>query len=137
MEIESIGNATSQQSQASSTSVLDQAQFIQLFVDQLRFQDPLEPVNNREFLAQLATFSNVQQNSENGRQLESIAQVSSVDQSVALLGKTVEVNTTVGIIVGEVKQVNFTNNGPRVTIDPSSGPDVNDIRLSQIRLIRE
>lgn len=137
MEIEAIGRPVTPRVGSAANNILDQSEFIQLFVDQLRYQDPLEPVDNREFLAQLATFSNVQQNADNGSLLEGIATVSSVNQGVSLLGRTVQASTTVGVIVGEVTQVDFSSEGPRLTLKPSIGASINNIRLSQIMLIRE
>jgi flagellar basal-body rod modification protein FlgD len=40
---------------------LDRDAFMQLLVSQLQNQDPLEPVQNEDFVAQLATFSSLEQ----------------------------------------------------------------------------
>jgi flagellar basal-body rod modification protein FlgD len=50
----------SQTKPASSVSV-DQQQFLQLFVAQLKNQDPLNPADGTEFLSQLAQFSELEQ----------------------------------------------------------------------------
>ena len=44
-----------------ATGDVDKEQFLRLLVTQLRNQDPLEPTKNEEFLAQLATFSALEQ----------------------------------------------------------------------------
>ena len=41
--------------------IADFGQFLQLFVSQLKYQDPLSPLNGEEFLAQTAQFSSVEQ----------------------------------------------------------------------------
>ena len=45
----------------SATSKLGENQFLQLLVAQLQNQDPLDPVSNQDFIAQLATFSSLSQ----------------------------------------------------------------------------
>ena len=40
-----------------SNSSLDKDAFLQLLVAQMKYQDPLEPTDNTEYVAQLATFS--------------------------------------------------------------------------------
>ena len=56
MAIESIGRVgdTSVASQQASVGL---EEFLDIFLTQLNYQDPLEPVDNQEFLAQLAQFS--------------------------------------------------------------------------------
>jgi len=62
MPVDAIGTILNPQSAtATQQNTIDQEDFIKLFLSQLQFQDPLEPVDNREFLAQLAQFSNLEQ----------------------------------------------------------------------------
>jgi len=61
---------TSDQTNASQTaaptsgtsSIANQTTFLQLLVAQLKNQDPAQPLKGTEFVTQLATFSNVEQN---------------------------------------------------------------------------
>jgi flagellar basal-body rod modification protein FlgD len=48
-------------STASSTAMVDKNEFLKLLVAQLQNQDPLNPMDNQEFVAQLATFSSLEQ----------------------------------------------------------------------------
>ncbi len=58
-------NPTSQQTTSSSSSVTSQeigkSEFLKLLVTQLQNQDPMNPVSNEDFIAQLATFSSLEQ----------------------------------------------------------------------------
>lgn len=71
---------------------LDQDAFLELLVTQMRFQDPMNPVDNAEMLAQLAQFTSLEQmNNLNGR-MEMLS--GNIDQlnyisAAALLGKNV------------------------------------------------
>ena len=52
---------------------LDQGDFLRLLTTQLTFQDPLEPADNKEMLAQMAQFSALAATTESGATLEDIA----------------------------------------------------------------
>ena len=62
--IESTQQAAVQQEAktgSSSTSDVTKDEFLKLLVAQLKNQDPMNPVDNQQFLAQLATFSSLEQ----------------------------------------------------------------------------
>jgi len=82
-------------------ATLGQDQFLQLFVAQLQNQDPLEPVGQQDFLAQLAQFSTVegieQLNStqrESGVEFAELLELQTLNSGTALLGKEVTFNET-------------------------------------------
>ncbi|MBR4983690.1 MAG: flagellar hook capping protein, partial [Lachnospiraceae bacterium] len=55
-----------------SNSSLDKDAFLQLLVAQMKYQDPLEPTSNTEYISQLATFSELEemQNMTSGMNLQ-------------------------------------------------------------------
>ena len=55
-----INNATSGAATTKKADTLGQADFMRLMTEQLSHQDPLKPLSNSEFVAQLAQFSTVQ-----------------------------------------------------------------------------
>ncbi|TQM12426.1 flagellar basal-body rod modification protein FlgD [Pseudoxanthomonas sp. 3HH-4] len=59
-----INNATSGAATTKKADTLGQADFMRLMTEQLSHQDPLKPLSNSEFVAQLAQFSTVQGISE-------------------------------------------------------------------------
>ncbi len=64
MSISSIATDYSTQVNSNSTvgnSELGKDQFLQLLVTQLRYQNPLEPMEDQEFISQLATFSQLEE----------------------------------------------------------------------------
>lgn len=58
--------------QANSTNELDENTFLRLFITQLENQDPLNPTENEEFVAQLAQFSSLEQATQTTSLLEEL-----------------------------------------------------------------
>ena len=61
MQISPIDALYQQQTEPPAPQELDRDAFMQLLVSQLQNQAPLEPVQNEDFVAQLATFSSLEQ----------------------------------------------------------------------------
>src|SRR5215510_1990929 len=79
-----------------SNQNLDKGAFMKLLVSQLQNQDPLSPVANEDFVAQLATFSSLEQLEGLNQNVvamialnQSNALLSQLTQSSALIGKEV------------------------------------------------
>ena len=51
----------SKDKQASKSNGLDKDAFLQLLVAQMKYQDPMEPTDNTEYVSQLATFSQLEE----------------------------------------------------------------------------
>jgi len=134
--MDAIGSVLSSGKQATNASSLNQEDFIKLFLTQLNFQDPMEPVDNREFLAQIAQFSALEQARVTGESINDIVTLNSVSQSVSLLSKYVEVSTLNGVQTGTVSAIRFTNEGPILTVTSTSGSVISDVKLSQIGLVK-
>lgn len=136
MQVEAIGAPLGESADAlSEQNQLSQNDFIRLFLAQLSFQDPLEPVDNAQFLAQLAQFSAVEQSSQMNNKLDSLLSFNSIDQAVYLIGKQVELVDIDGSSPGTVKAVEFTDSGPSLTVDLGNQEFIRDVRITQIKVI--
>ena len=82
----SATQTTAKETTKTSNSKLDKDAFLKLLVTQMQYQDPLNPSSNTEYVAQLATFSQLEQ-------LQNINKESTVSQAFGLVGKTVDVTT--------------------------------------------
>lgn len=86
-----IVESTSASSLANSTSkdksTLDKDAFLGLLVAQMKYQDPLEPTSNTEFVAQYAQFSSLEQ-------MQNMSATLELSRASTLVGQVVSVNTT-------------------------------------------
>lgn len=90
--------------QDTATQDLDQGAFMKLLVTQMRHQDPLEPIANEDFVAQLATFSSLEE--LEGLNQNIIAMIT-LNQSNALVAQLSQGSSLIG------REVSWT--------DPSTG----------------
>ncbi|PRN03007.1 flagellar hook capping protein [Pseudomonas sp. LLC-1] len=137
MAIDAIGNALNSTTSELSQSRLGQEDFIKLFLTELTFQDPLEPINNREFLAQMAQFANLEQTRVTNENTENLVAMNATAQSLGLLGRQVEISTESGeSVIGSVSAISFSLSGPVLSIKDSNGNVLPDVRMAQVKLVR-
>jgi flagellar basal-body rod modification protein FlgD len=124
---------------AASTTVqangIRQEDFLRILLTQLRFQDPLEPVDNREFIAQLAQFSALEVNRQQSEKIDTLLTMENANQALALMGKSVEIRGSEAAGVGEVTAVSFATGEPRLTVRTPATTLI-DVKLSSVRLVR-
>ena len=116
--VSSITPASVPSSTASAASV-DYDAFLQLLVAEMQNQDPTEPMDSTEYVAQLASFSNVEQSIQMNEKLDSILGVSFLAGAGSLIGKQL---TSAEGETGEVVQVKITNGIGTAVLD--SGQEV-------------
>lgn len=122
---------------ASSTSnSINQQDFLRILLTQLNAQNPLKPMDNSAFVAQLAQFSQLEQTQQMVGGLNQLVAVNTASQSIALIGKTVDVNTGGTFSSGVVTSVLVSGTAPTLTIHPLSGPDVTGVQRKNISNIR-
>ena len=138
MAVDVIGGGASSTQQAVDLqqSSLGQEQFLKILLAQLQFQDPLKPMDNQQFLAQMAQFSSLAQASQLNDRVDTLLTIQAATQSIGLIGKTVEVQTATGARVGSVASLTFSSGQPSLTVNVGSGEVLSDIRLSEISVVR-
>jgi flagellar basal-body rod modification protein FlgD len=123
-------------STAQSAFGLEFQSLLRIILTQLTYQDPLKPMDNYQFVSQLAQFSQLQQSQSTNDQLTSLLTAQSATQATGLLGKTIDVNAGSTSISGTVKSVSFTSGQPTVTIQTSTGQTISNLSISNIAQVR-
>ena len=90
MAVESIGGVASR-STALQNAGLGQEDFLKILLTQLSFQDPLKPMDNQEFIAQMAQFTNLELTRQQGDRTDTLLTIQSATQAIGLINKTVGV----------------------------------------------
>ncbi|MGQ3212125.1 MAG: flagellar hook assembly protein FlgD [Shinella sp.] len=97
------------------TATLNYESFLKLLVAQMKNQDPTEPMDATQQMAQLATFSQVEQTIKTNKNLESLLQRTSLQEANSVIGRTV--TSEDGKITGVVKEVTLYNDGIVAKLD--------------------
>ena len=92
-----------------SKTAVDYESFLKLLVAEMKNQDPTKPMESTDFVAQLATFSQVEQSVQSNTKLDQILQASALSQASALIGR--EVTSADGKTTGVVTEVKVKSDG--------------------------
>lgn len=101
------GNSQSS-SKAKDASSLDKEAFLQLLVAQMKYQDPLQPTSNTEYISQLATFSSLEEMQNMNTTMTDLQGTNLVGKQV-VLKVTSEVTGTTTTVSGYVEYVTREN----------------------------
>jgi flagellar basal-body rod modification protein FlgD len=135
MPIDAIGVLPAGGGVTAVDRAIRQEDFLRILLTQLRFQDPLEPVDNREFIAQLAQFSALEINRQQSEKVDTLLTIENANQALALVGRNIEVRGAEQAGAGAVTAVTFTNGEPRLTVRTATTTLV-DVRLSNVVLVQ-
>lgn len=117
MAVDSVsGVQTTHTSTTTSTAATDTKEatlnydsFLKLLVAQMKNQDPTDPMDASQQMAQLASFSSVEQAIKTNKHLESLIQETSMSQATSLIGK--HITSSDGETKGIVKAVEINSDG--------------------------
>lgn len=102
-------------SETKSGSTVDKDAFLQLLVAQMKYQDPLEPTSNTEYISQYATFSELEQMQNMSATLELSRASTLIGQTVLMKVTDSSGNTTT--VQGNVDYVVYENNKAYLSIN--------------------
>lgn len=110
---------------------------LQIVLTQLTFQDPLEPMDNFEFVSQLAQFSQIQLSQTTNDNLELLVAAQTTNQGSAVLGRTVDVAAGNATLSGVVRAVAFEDGAATITLETANEQTISGLPLANISQIRE
>lgn len=119
-----LANSAKSVEPSQQKSKLDYDSFLKLLVAQMKNQDPTKPMESTEYVAQLATFSNVEQSIQANKKLDQIIQESKVSNAAGLLGRTV--TSLDGLGSGIVESVRFLQGELVATLTGGIDLTIND-----------
>ncbi len=79
--------------------------FLKILVTQLKYQDPTKPMEDKEFIAQMAQFSSLEQMTNMSSQFTELSAILKGAQAMNLIGRDVEIAKGDSIIKGSVEAV--------------------------------
>ncbi|MFC4291072.1 flagellar hook assembly protein FlgD [Sphingorhabdus arenilitoris] len=133
----SNGQGTNVSQTAQNAFGLEFQSLLRIILTQLTYQDPLKPLDNTEFVSQLAQFSQLQQSQNLNDQVTSLLTAQSATQATSLLGRTVDVNVGGNLLSGTVKSVSFTTGSPTITLETPGGQTISSLSIANVAQIRE
>lgn len=135
-EIQSMENQTtwntSNSGTQTTTETSDKDMFLNLMLQQMKNQDPTQPMENQEWLSQLAQYSSLEQMTQMNEGLQAladsldalssgVAQNSGVSQTLSLIGKEVDIiadpEKPDEIITGTVTEATFVNGEGQIKVN--------------------
>jgi len=123
--------------QASSAFGLSFESLLRIILTQLTYQDPLKPMDNFEFVSQLAQFSQIQQGQTMNDRLEQLVSAQATSQATGLLGNRVDVPAGATTVSGKVVAISFQGGSPSVTIQTDDQKTISNIAISSISQVRK
>lgn len=114
-------------------NILGKDDFLKLLITQLKFQDPLNPMEDKEFISQMANFSALEQMTNLNKSFEtflSIVQNDSLLKYSELIGKTVEYTKNGQTVESIVKSVRL--NDSEIAIELENGDEIDRLSISKV-----
>ncbi|MCC6178110.1 MAG: hypothetical protein IT305_22640 [Chloroflexi bacterium] len=131
-----VSTAGTSGSNTSSTAKLGQAaglgkdDFMQLLIAQLKNQDPMKPMEDKEFITQLAQFSSLEALDKLNEQMQELVGSQLLVQAAGLIGKTITAKLPDGTVVtGSVSRVKMVEGKPRLLVN---GTEVDAALVTQV-----
>ena len=116
IQAESFNKALSAEQKRDYKNELGKDDFLKILLTQLQHQDPTKPMEDREFVAQMAQFSSLEQMSNMSREFAKMQNVVASNQAISLIGKTAQVTDGDEVVIGKIEEVKGFNN-PQLLIN--------------------
>ena len=109
-------------SSSSATSSLDRDAFLKLLITQLQNQDPMSPMKDADFIAQLAQFASLEQMQHLNDGFDAVGKSALASHAFAMIGKTIDyVDLSTGsVVTGQVDSVSFAGGWPKLNVGSSA-----------------
>lgn len=117
-----------------SNEKMGKDEFLKLLTTQLSHQDPLSPMDNKDFIAQMAQFSSLEQMLGVNQNLEAMKAISDKNSAYDMLGRNVSfVNDNGNIINGRVSSL--LNDKEGVILNVSVGAGTLKVKPEDVHIV--
>lgn len=131
-----LSTASASAAAPAAASSLGLQDFIRVLTTQLTYQDPLKPMDNQEFMAQIAQFTSLEQTQQLNDRMQMLVDNAAALQSVGLIGRSIDFAGASGRSTGTVTGLSFASDAPVLTVSLANGTVLNDVALSQLLAVR-
>lgn len=112
--VSATGFGTATASAQKTAANVDYQSFIKLLVAELANQDPLEPVDAAQHVAQLASFSNVEQSLQINAKIGQVLEAANLSLAGSIIGRTL--TSADGSVSGTIASVSIGSDGLVATL---------------------
>lgn len=102
------------------TNELGKDDFLKLLITQLRYQDPMEPMEDKDFIAQMAQFTSLEQ-------MKNLNTSMQMNQASGLIGKVVSWAQGGQLYYGMVNSVQIVNGEARLVLDENTTVGLSEV----------
>lgn len=127
MALASIANTP-----ATQASALGLQDFMKILLTQLTYQDPLKPLDNQEFMAQMAQFTTLEQSQRLNDKLQQLVENQAALQSVGLIGRTIEFTSNGTSRSGTVSSLSLQGSAPVLGVLLPDGTALGGVALADV-----
>ena len=121
---------------ASATSGLKLDDLLRVLLTELTHQNPFKPVDNKDFMAQIAQFASLDSSQQLNESIGQLVALQAVNQSVGLIGRTVSAIVDAGTVTGTVTALSLADGVPRMTITSADGQVYAGVAIGQLDTVR-
>ena len=136
MEIAPVDNSVAPEAASETQNVfgdqfIGKDGFLKLLITQLQNQDPLDPMKNEDFAAQLAQFSSLEQMQNLNDSFNQMMDLNKVSSTASLIGKevTYQDQSTGSLVSGQVDRVIIKPDGTYFSI---GGKEISSENIKEI-----
>ena len=104
-EVDAFNKTLSTETAKKPSAAMDKNDFLKILITQLSHQDPTQPLGDKEFIAQMAQFSSLEQITNMSEGLAKVADLVARSQALSLLGSNVDVAEGESLVSGVVDAV--------------------------------
>jgi flagellar basal-body rod modification protein FlgD len=97
-------------------NALGQDDFLKILITQLSYQDPTAPMEDKEFIAQMAQFSSLEQMTNMSSEFARLSGTLNMNSAIGLIGKNVTISSGDKVVNGLVEEVAGTES-PQVLVN--------------------